>query len=67
MYADILNFKVGATSKPLDVYCQLYLTYRTANLQSFILYIYSTNIGTENFKHCVYCPFFSLFKMLFVS
>ena len=34
--------------------------YRTANLQSFILYIYSTNIGTEYFKHGVYCPFLSL-------
>ena len=33
---------------------------RTANLQSFILYIYSTNIGTEYFKHGVYCPFYSL-------
>ena len=31
-----------------------------------ILYIYSTNIGTEYFKHVVYSPFF-LFKMLFVS
>jgi len=36
------------------------LTYRTANLQNFILYIYSTNIGTEYFKHGVYSPFFSL-------
>ena len=34
--------------------------YRTANLQSCILYIYSTNIGNEYFKHGVYCPFFSL-------
>jgi len=25
-----------------------------------ILYIYSTNIGTEYFKHCIYCPFLSL-------
>jgi len=29
------------------------LTYRTANFQNFILYIYSTNIGTEYFKHGV--------------
>jgi len=36
------------------------LTYRTANLQSCILYIYSTNIGTEYFKHGVYSPFYSL-------
>ena len=34
--------------------------YRTANLQSCILYIYSTNIGTEYFKHGVYSPFFPL-------
>ena len=31
-----------------------------------ILYIYSTNIGTECFKHDLYSPFF-LFKMQFVS
>ena len=44
---------------------------RTAPLTSkrCILYIYSTNIGTEYFKHAVYSPFFSLqnvvcFKML---
>jgi len=34
--------------------------YRTANLQSCILYIYSTNIRTEYFKHGVYSPFFFL-------
>jgi len=35
---------------------------RTAPLTSkrFILYIYSTNIGTEYFKHGIYSPFFSL-------
>ena len=31
-----------------------------------ILYIYSTYIGTEYFKHALYSPFF-LFKMQFVS
>ena len=36
------------------------MTYRTANLQSCILYIYSTNIVTEYFEHGVYSPFFSL-------
>ena len=36
------------------------MTYRTANLQSCILYIYSTNTGTEYFKHGVNSPFFSL-------
>jgi len=41
---------------------------RTTPLTSkhYILYIYSTNIGTEYFKHGVYSPFF-LFKMQFVS
>jgi len=34
---------------------------RTAPLTSkgFILYIYSTNIGSEYFKHGIYCPFLS--------
>jgi len=42
---------------------------RTAPLTSkrCILYIYSTNIGTEYFKHDTYSPFFFLFKMQFVS
>jgi len=41
---------------------------RTAPLtsKSCILYIYSTNTGTEYFKHGIYSPFFS-FKMQFVS
>ena len=41
---------------------------RTAPLTSklCILYIYSTNIGTEYFKNALYSPFF-LFKMQFVS
>ena len=45
----------------------LYMT-RTAPLTSkrCILYIYSTNIGTEYFKHALYSPFL-LFKMQFVS
>jgi len=35
---------------------------RTAPLTSkrCVLYIYSTNIGTEFFKHGIYSPFFSL-------
>jgi len=35
---------------------------RTAQLTSkrCILYIYSTNIGTEYFKHCICSPFISL-------
>ena len=41
---------------------------RTAPLTSkrCILYIYSTNIGTEYFKHGTHSSFFSL-KMQFVS
>jgi len=41
---------------------------RTAPLTSkrCILYIYSTNTGTEYFKHGIYSPYF-LFKMQFVS
>ena len=41
---------------------------RTAPLTSkrYILYIYSTNTGTEYFKHGIYSPIF-LFKMQFVS
>ena len=41
---------------------------RTAPLTSklCILYIYSTNIGIEYFKHALYSPFFSL-QMQFVS
>ena len=40
---------------------------RTALLTSkhFILYIYSTNTGTEYFKHGIYSTYF-LFKMQFV-
>ena len=47
----------------------LYMS-RTAPLTSkrCILYICSTNVGTEYFKHALYSPFFfSLFKMQFVS
>ena len=40
---------------------------RTATLTSkrCILYIYSTNIGTEYFKHGIYSPFFSLQNEVF--
>ena len=46
----------------------LYMS-RTAPLTSkrCILYIYSTNVGTEYFKRALYSPFFFLFKMQFVS
>ena len=50
--------------KPNDPYSG-----RTAPLTSkhCILYICSTNIGTEYFKHGIYSPLFSLFKMQFDS
>ena len=50
--------------KPNDPYMG-----RTAPLTSkrCILYIYSTNIGTEYFKKALYSPFLFLFKMQFVS
>jgi len=43
--------------KPNDSYMG-----RTATLTSkgYIQYIYSSNIGTEYFKHVIYSPFFSL-------
>jgi len=43
--------------KPNDPYSG-----RTAPLTSklWILYIYSTNVGTEYFKHGIYAPFFPL-------
>ena len=49
---------------PNDVYIS-----RTAQLTSrrCILNIYLTNIITEYFKHAAHSPFFSLFKMLFIS
>ena len=51
-----MNFTLNRLT-PNDTYMG-----RTAPLTSkrCILYIYSTNIGTEYFKHAVYSPFFSL-------
>jgi hypothetical protein len=51
-----LNNEVNRLT-PNDLYMS-----RTAPLTSkhYILYIYSTNVGTEYFKHGLYYPFFSL-------
>ena len=51
---------------PNDIY--IYIC-RTAQLTSrrCILNVYSTNILTEYFKHAAHSPFFSLFKMPFIS
>jgi len=62
--------KIGQVAKLMQV-CHLYINPlmpndpyrgRTAPLTSkrCILYIFSTNIGTEYFKHGMYSPFFSL-------
>jgi hypothetical protein len=58
---------VSSSINPLKPNCP-YIG-RTAPLTSkrCVLYIYSTNIGTEYFKHGIYAPFFFLFKMQFVS
>ena len=55
-----VSLRLGQTVNPLtpnDPYIS-----RTAPLTSkrCILYIYSTNVGTEYFKHALYSPFFSL-------
>ena len=44
----------------------LYMS-RTAPLNSkgFVLYIYSTNVGTEYFKYALYSPFFSLQNVVY--
>jgi len=57
------------TGKPINPLKPKYhYSGRTAPLASkrCILYIYSTNIGTEYFKHGIYYPFFFK-KMQFVS
>ena len=57
------NFRIVNPLAPNDVYIC-----RTAQLTSrrCILYIYSTNILTEYFKHAAHSPFF-LFNMPFIS
>ena len=53
----VIHYRWFNRLKPSDPYLG-----RTAPLTSkrCILYIYSTNIGTEYFKHSLYSPFFSL-------
>ena len=55
--AQLINNQVLNRLTPNDPYMG-----RTAQLTSkrCMLYIYSTNIGTEYFKHALYSPFFSL-------
>ena len=38
----------------------IYMSYRTANLQMLHFFIYSTNIRTEYFKHAAHSQFFPL-------
>ena len=56
---DVLKFKKINPLTPND-----HFSGRTAPLTSkrCIVYIYSTNIGTEYFKHGIYSPFFSFSK-----
>ena len=56
--AEVLSLRINPLT-PNDLYIS-----RTTPLTTkrCILYIYSTNVGTEYFKHAVYSPFF-LFKM----
>ena len=65
LYDSVFEMQYGTNINPLkpnDTYRG-----RTAPLTSkrCILYIYSTNIGTEPFKHGIYSPFFFRFKMQF--
>ena len=57
MSLQVQNLKIINRLTPYDTYMG-----RTAPLTSkrYILYIYSTNIGTEYFKHALYSPFFPL-------
>ena len=63
----LLEYATAELLSPLQIRCNPLTPNdpykgRTAPLTSkrFILYIYSTNIGTEYFKHGIYCPFFPL-------
>ena len=62
-HRNVMKYRIINRLTPNDPYMG-----RTAPLTSkrCILYIYSTNISTEYFKHALYSPFF-LFKMQFVS
>ena len=55
-FTSLKTFQINPLT-PNDLYMS-----RTAPLTSkcCILYIYSTNVGTEYFKHALYSPFFSL-------
>ena len=64
-YCDSWRPAVGSTQ--LSVSATADFTCLTLQLQRCSLYIFSTNIGTEYFKHGIYSPFFFLFKIQFVS
>ena len=48
------------------IYIYIYITYRSANLQTLHLNIYSTNTLTEYFKHAAHSLFFSLQTAVYV-
>ena len=65
MPADDMGFNsVFNPLTPNDLYIS-----RTTPLTSmrYILCIYSTNVGTEYFKHALYSPFFPLQNAVFFS
>ena len=51
----------------LTTYIYIYMSTAQLTSRRCILNIYSTNILTEYFKHAAHSPFFSLFKMPFIS
>ena len=56
----VLEIKVRNYTNPLTPN-DLYISRTTPlTFKSCIFYIYSTNVGTEYFKHALYFPFFSL-------
>jgi len=57
-FLSTLNFQLGRVLTLWRLKTPI-VDYRTANLQSCILYIYSTNTVTEYFKHGVYSHFSS--------
>ena len=60
--AAVIYSSLHTSPSPYDTLPVARLVSRTANLQSCILHIYSTNIGTEYFKHGVYSVFFFFSK-----
>ena len=65
--AMILTFSRLMTHIYIYIYIYIYMPTAPLTSRCCILYIYSTNISTEYFKHAAHSPFFFLFKMPFIS